>query len=369
MGSGGDEVVSEGIHFLERADAAGIAVVVCVTSASEGWAACGFDGDEAVGVFAAELLSHKGSDEATEVGAASCAPDDDIGLDAEFLEGGLGFETDNGLMEEDVIEDASEDVAEVFVLLSGLDGLGDGASEGAGGIGVSGVDGASDGGGEGWGGDDVCAIGAHDFAPEGFLFVGALDHIDVALEVKECACHGECGAPLSGAGFGGDALEALSGGIVGLSDGAIEFVGAGGIVAFELVVDFAGGADGFFEEVCSHEGGGAKHFVEVLNGLRDGDEGGGIVEFLLDAFGAEDAFEFFRGGGLTGDRVEEGCGLGGHVSADVVPSGGEFGFGEVGFVGDGGVHGVGVWLVVGLGYKNEKAPLRIEARPLPVIEN
>ena len=50
--------------------------------------------------------------------------------------------------------------------------------------------------------------------------------------------------PLAGAGLGGDALEALLLGVVGLGDGGVQLVGARGVVALKLVVDFGGGAQG-----------------------------------------------------------------------------------------------------------------------------
>ena len=63
------------------------------------------------------------------------------------------------------------------------------------------------------------------------------------------AGHGEGGAPLAGAGLGGDALEALLLGVVGLGDGGVQLVGARGVVALKLVVDFGGGAQGLLQKL------------------------------------------------------------------------------------------------------------------------
>ena len=99
--------------------------------------------------------------------------------------------------------------------------------------------------------------------------IGALDHVDLAVQTQIAAGHGQGRAPLAGAGLGGDAPQALVLGVVGLGDGAVELVGAGGAVALELVIDLRRGAQGALEEVGTHERARTEHPVEVANLVRN----------------------------------------------------------------------------------------------------
>ena len=100
----GDEAGAEGVHLGQRADHAGIAEVVDKFAAGEAGTAGRLDGDEAVVGLAPQLLAHEGADEAAEVAAAAGAADDDVGLDAQLVEGGLGLEADDALVEQYLIQ-------------------------------------------------------------------------------------------------------------------------------------------------------------------------------------------------------------------------------------------------------------------------
>ena len=63
----GNIVAAERIHLLQRAYPAGVAIIVGIAPAREGGAAGGFDGDEPVVVFAAQLFAHERSDEPCEI--------------------------------------------------------------------------------------------------------------------------------------------------------------------------------------------------------------------------------------------------------------------------------------------------------------
>ena len=86
---------TEGVHFRERTDFSGVAEIVGVGAAREGWAACGFDGHDVVVGFATEFLAHERGDDAAQIGAAAGAADDDVGFDAVFVEGCFGLEADD----------------------------------------------------------------------------------------------------------------------------------------------------------------------------------------------------------------------------------------------------------------------------------
>ena len=99
------------------------------------------------------------------------------------------------------------------------------------------------------GGRDRRAVDAHHLAAERLLFVGNLDHVDLAVEAEIGAGHRKRRAPLTCAGLGGHAHEALLLGIIGLGDGGIELVAAGGVVALKLIVDLSRSAELLFQVV------------------------------------------------------------------------------------------------------------------------
>ena len=75
----------------------------------------------------------------------------------------------------------------------------------------------------------------------------AKDSGDVEAEVG--AGHRKRRAPLACAGLGGHAHEALLLGIIGLGDGGIELMAAGGVVALKLIVDLSRSAELLFQVV------------------------------------------------------------------------------------------------------------------------
>ena len=92
--------------FCQGADHAGVAVVVNVLAPGEGGAGGGFHSDELVVGLTADLLTHKGGDQAAQVGAAAGAADDDVRLDAVLVAGGLCLQADDGLVEQHLVEHA-----------------------------------------------------------------------------------------------------------------------------------------------------------------------------------------------------------------------------------------------------------------------
>ena len=169
---------------------------------------------------------------------------------------------------------------------------------------------------------------------EGLLLVAHLHHVHLAVEAEVAAGHGQGRAPLARAGLGGDALQALHLGVVGLGHGGVQLVAAGGVVALELVVDLGRGLELLLQAVGAHERRGPVHAVEAQNLLGDGVEPGVVVQLLLHQLLAEHAGELLCRHGLSGNRVQEGRGLGLHVRPDVVPVPGHLGLREINFVGD-----------------------------------
>ena len=98
MVGGGNEAAAQGVHLCQGADLAGVAEVVGKLAAGEAGAGGGLHGDDAVVLFAPELLAHEGGDQAAQVAAAAGAADDDIGSDAVFVESRLGLQADDALV-------------------------------------------------------------------------------------------------------------------------------------------------------------------------------------------------------------------------------------------------------------------------------
>ena len=314
-----DEAAAERVHFRQRADHASIAEVIGEHAACEARAGGGFDGDEAVILFAAQLFPHEWGNQAAEVRAAAGPADDNVGRNTVFIKRDFRFQTNDRLMEQDLIQDAAEHIAVAGGGRSHLDSFTDGAAEGAGRVGVLCENGAADVRGVRRAGRDACAIGAHDLAAEGLLLIRALDHEDLQVKAQIRASHGKGCAPLPGARLGRNALEALLLGIVRLRDSGVQFVTAGCIVALKFVIDFRRGAEFFFQTVCAHQRRRTVHLVKVTNFLRNGNIRRVIVQFLLDQFVAEDRAQIVKAHGLAGAGVHERRGFIFHVCANIIP--------------------------------------------------
>lgn len=317
---------AERVHFDERREVGGIAEVIGVGAAGEGGAGGGFDCDDAGFLASAESGTDEGEGDAGEVGSAAGATDDDIGVIIGHLELFDGFDADDGLVEQDVVEDGAQGVFGIFRLGGDFHGFRDGDTEAAGVVGALGEDGASGLGFLGWRGYAACAVGFHDGAAVGFLVEGDLDHEDLDIEAEDGAGEGEGGAPLAGAGFGDDAFDACFLIVEGLGDGGIGFVAASGADAFVFVVDAGGGIEGLLEASGTEEWGWAPLAVDIADGFRYFDFAF-CGDFLLDQGHGEERGEVFGADGLLCTRVEHrGQGFG-QVGRDVVPA-----FGDAGFV-------------------------------------
>ena len=320
MARRGDEVRAERVHLRERTDAAGVAVVVGILAARKRRAARRLDGDDAVVCLAAQLLAHERRDEAAEVGAAARAADDHVGLYAELSERRARLEADDRLVKEHLVENRAEHIAVARGLYRSLHRLGDRAAKRAGRAGMLGVDEAA----------DLClhrrrrrdarAVRAHHLAAERLLLVGALHHEDAAVKPEESARHRERRSPLARASLGRHAFEPLGLRIVRLRDGGIELVGARGVVALELVVDFCRSTERFFEEVCPHERRRAEHPVEVADRLRYLEKRRCLVKLLRDQFVAKNMRKVLCRARRSGRGVQERRRLLLHVRAHVVPT-------------------------------------------------
>ena len=204
-----DEVVAQGVHLEERRELGGVAVVEGVDALGHGRAGGRLDRDDAGLLALLDVLAHEREGDAGEVGAATDARHDEVGIGAGQLHLLEGFLADDRLVEHDVVEHRAERVVRVVALSGDFDRLADGDAQAARGIGIGGQDGAAAVGGVGRAGDDFRAPHADHAAAIGLLEVGDLHHVDQAFHAEELAGQRERGAPLAGAGLGGQLGDAF----------------------------------------------------------------------------------------------------------------------------------------------------------------
>ena len=112
----------ERVHRYERGQLARVTEVVCEQSARERRAGRRLAGKN-VDVPAGDLLAQEGEGEPGEVRAPADAPDDDVGKGACKVHLRERLLTDHGLVQEHVVEDASERVGSVVSSSCVLDSL------------------------------------------------------------------------------------------------------------------------------------------------------------------------------------------------------------------------------------------------------
>ncbi len=177
-------------------------------------------------------------------------------------------------------------------------------------------------------GGDLSAERLHDRTAVGLLLVADLDHVDGQFQTERLGCVGEGRAPLSGSRFGRDVGDAFLFAVIGLCQRRVELVGTHGADAFVLEVDVGRRAERFFQIVGPHERRAAVVFVLFAHGFGNVDPCVGLVHFLIGQRAGEDRVEILGPERLAGGGVERRHGFVGHVGRDVVPAGGDFGFGQ-----------------------------------------
>ena len=284
--------------------------------------------------LAGELIPHEGGDEAAQVGAAAGAAHHHVGVFPDLLHGQLGLQADDGLVEEDLVEHAAQDITAIGGGHRPLHRLRDGAAQAPGGVRVLGQNFSAHLGLHGGGGGDVGVKDPHDRLAEGLLLIGDLHHKDVQVQAEEGTGLAEGGAPLAGPRLGGELGDALGLGVVGLGHGGVELVGAGGVVALEFVVDPGRGVQGLLQLIGPDQRRGTVHLIKVQDGFGNVHVAGGPVQLLVGQLLAEDGAELLLRHGLEGAWIQQRVGLRRHVGPQVVPLARNLVFGQVDSVGD-----------------------------------
>ncbi len=121
-----DEAAAQRIHFCKRTHHSGIAEVVCEFSSGKAGAGCRFHCDKAVILLAPELLAHKRCDQTAQIGTAARTADDDVRLHAVLIQRSLALKSDHRLMQQHLIQHASQHITIAFRMGCHLNCLGDG---------------------------------------------------------------------------------------------------------------------------------------------------------------------------------------------------------------------------------------------------
>ena len=111
-------------------------------------------------------------------------------------------------------------------------------------------------------------------------------------------------------------------------------MGAGGVVALKLVVDFRRRVQLLLQAVGPDQGGGAVHLVEIPNLPGNLEVRGVVVQLLGHQLFTEDALQLRGGHGLERGGVQEGGGLVGHVGPQIVPYPGHLVLRQIDLVGN-----------------------------------
>ena len=151
------------------------------------------------------------------------------------------------------------------------------------------------------------------------MLIAYFDHKDPAVKAEIRAGHRQRGAPLAGSGLGGNPLQPLLFGVIGLGHRRVELVAARGVVAFEFVVDMRRSAQLLLKAISPDERRGTVHFVEVMNFVWDFNKPVVVVKLLSNQFFAEYGRELFGGHRLKCPGIEQRRRLYLHIGADIVP--------------------------------------------------
>lgn len=315
----GLEFAAECVHLCKRRDLARVAEIVCISAARHGWAGSRLDGDEIGLCLSGEPILHERGDQPAEIRAAARAADDDIRILVIHRHSFFGLQADHRLVQEHLIEHRAKHIARAGGGHGLFHSLRDRAAERAAGAGEFLKNFAPDLCRVTRAGDDIGAKGFDDRFAVGLLMEARLDHINGQWNVEIRARHGQRSAPLAGPRLCGQACQALLLGVIGLRDGGIELMAAGGVVALEFAVDLCGRAQFLFEIVGADERRGTEGFVIFHNLIGNIDIAGCGIKLLLCKLLAEDRIQLFELQGLHGPRVQKWSGLLLHIGPQVIP--------------------------------------------------
>ena len=110
----------------------GTTEIVYKFSSGKAGAGSRFHSDNLIIPFAAEFFAHKRRNQTAQIRATAGTADDHICFHAVFIQSGFGFQTDDGLMKQYLIEDAAQYISVAILFGSHFYGFRNGAAQTAG---------------------------------------------------------------------------------------------------------------------------------------------------------------------------------------------------------------------------------------------
>jgi len=195
----------------------------------------------------------KGQSQAAKVRAATHATDDDVRLYASHLQLLKSLLPDDRLMQQDVVQHATQSIVGRLAGESHLDRLADGHPQATGIVLLVGEHGTARGGLIAGAGGDGGTKHMHQGATAGLLLVADAHHEHLALDIEKVARHRQSAAPLACTGLCSQGLDALCLVVKGLGHGCIWLVAAGRAGAFILEKDLGRCFQGSFQPNRTHQ--------------------------------------------------------------------------------------------------------------------
>ena len=313
------EGAAQGVHFSHRRDLARVAEVIFINTSCKGRTGCRFHSDDARISFAGQFVLHERRDEASQVGTAAGTSDDEVRVLVQLFHGDLGFQADDRLVKEHLVEHRAQHVAVSFVGHGYFYSFRNSASKASAVVRIFCQDLSACLRPVGWRCKDLCAKRLHDVLTERLLVIGNFDHVHLQVETKIGTCFGKCCSPLTCTGFCSHALKAFLFSVVSLCYCGVELMTAGGVVSFEFIVDLRWRVQGFFQIVSSAKRCRAIDLIDIADFFRNVEVSRFVVHFLLGQFLAEYRVKVFHYRRFPGCRIDHRRCLLFHISAQVIP--------------------------------------------------
>ena len=298
------KIVAQRVHRDQGRESRHVAEVVLEFAAGEFRASFRLHGDHAYLLPLGEILPQEREADAREVAAASETSDHHVRLGVGHLHLRHGLLADDRLVQNHVIQHASQAVARVFrTAQSHLHGLGNGQPEASRTVRIALQRRTARFGQRRGRRHALRAPRVHHQAAVGLLVVADLDHEYLEVDAEVLGREGDRRAPLSGAGLGGQVLDALFVVVVGLRHGGVGLVRTRGRHAFVLEKDLRGRSEGLFQPRRAHERRRAPYPVNLLHLLGNVDVTLGR-HLLVDQFLGEDRRHLLLRDGLFRSGVQ-----------------------------------------------------------------
>ncbi len=174
----------------------------------------------------------------------------------------------------------------------------------------------------------VRAPGVHEHPAIGFLVVADPDHVDIALQAEQAARERQRGAPLARAGLGGQPFGAGDLVVIGLGDGGVDLMAAGGAGAFVFVINMRRGIQDPLQSHGAQQRRGPPERIDVAHRVGDFNPLF-AAEFLLDEVARKNRLQRFRRQRLFGARMQRRRQRFGKVGVEIIPGGGNIGLFQI----------------------------------------